>query len=362
MFEALQERVQDLRIYLSSTQEEAGRPWPTTYSTLNTVVQRTWIWKRRERHPHGFTAAVWIYVPVDTLAHLLHYRPQVTISAEMGFRTLQAAIYRKLSRSSRLILWATVSEVSEMGRGRIRFVLRKLLLKCADAVLVNGDSGARYVRQFGIGEDKIVRVPYTTEVEPFLRVARGPESGGVHRLLYIGQLIERKGLVRFYRAVCEWAERHPDRHILWSLVGNGPLEDFFKNVTSPANLVVKHYDNVPYNQLPGYCVEADILVLPTLADEWGIVVNEALASGLPVLGSIYSQAVEELIEDTKNGWHFRPDSADEIKSALERVFATTSETLGAMRVAARNTVARLSPAFAADQVISGIRIALRNDT
>ena len=50
-----------------------------------------------------------------------------------------------------------------------------------------------------------------------------------------------------------------------------------------------------------------VLVFPTLADEWGLVVNEALAAGVPVLGSLYSQAVEELVRDGENGWTFRPD-------------------------------------------------------
>ena len=52
--------------------------------------------------------------------------------------------------------------------------------------------------------------------------------------------------------------------------------------------------------------KASLFAFPTLADEWGVVVNEAMAAGLPVLGSIYSQAVEELVEDGVSGWVFRP--------------------------------------------------------
>ena len=51
--------------------------------------------------------------------------------------------------------------------------------------------------------------------------------------------------------------------------------------------------------------KASLFAFPTLADEWGVVVNEAMAAGLPVLGSIYSQAVEELVEDGVSGWVFR---------------------------------------------------------
>jgi hypothetical protein len=81
-----------------------------------------------------------------------------------------------------------------------------------------------------------------------------------------------------------------------------------------------------------------------MADEWGVVVNEALASGLPVLGSMHSQAVEELICDGVNGWKFRPDNDADVIRALSEVFSLTPDAVDAMRVPSRESIEAITPA------------------
>jgi glycosyltransferase involved in cell wall biosynthesis len=107
--------------------------------------------------------------------------------------------------------------------------------------------------------------------------------------------------------------------------------------------------------LPSLYAQAGIFVLPTLADEWGLVVNEAMAAGLPVLGSAYSQAVEELVEDCLTGWTFRPGQAGEMYKALDRALRTPHEKLEEMRRSARRQVENLTPQFVADLVLQAIQ-------
>ena len=79
------------------------------------------------------------------------------------------------------------------------------------------------------------------------------------------------------------------------IVGSGGLSSKIEQLCAPDNLDITLLGPQPYDQLQKIYQKAGVLVFPTLADEWGIVVNEALFAGLPVLGSIYSQAVEGLI-------------------------------------------------------------------
>src|ERR1035441_3133457 len=84
-----------------------------------------------------------------------------------------------------------------------------------------------------------------------------------------------------------------------------------------------------YSDMPEVYQRAGVLVLPTLADTWALVVNEAMAAGLPILGSVYSQAVDEMVVDGVNGWRFRSDDAEDSYRALCRVMDCSDEQLAA---------------------------------
>jgi glycosyltransferase involved in cell wall biosynthesis len=104
---------------------------------------------------------------------------------------------------------------------------------------------------------------------------------------------------------------------------------------------------------------AGIFVLPTLADDWAVVVQEALAAGLPILGSIYSAAVADLIADGENGWRFAPDDAESVHAALNRALTTDETELVAMRRRARESGRRPNNESVAAEVARAIEYSMR---
>jgi hypothetical protein len=138
------------------------------------------------------------------------------------------------------------------------------------------------------------------------------------------------------------------------LLGDGPLQTKLQQLPLPDNLRLRFLAPIPYQELPGIYAQAGILAFPTLADEWGMVINEAMASGLPVLASLYSQAVEELVSDGETGWVFHPDRAEEMYAALDRALRASPEELAVMRVKARERLAPFTPALAADRVLRAL--------
>ncbi|HEY9857840.1 MAG TPA: glycosyltransferase family 4 protein [Stenomitos sp.] len=357
LFEALERELGALRIFLS-TRMEPNRPWPVQWRQLKVTLQRTFSFRQTWRHPNGFSEPLYVQIPYDTLWALAAIRPQVVVSGELGLRTILAAAYRWLAPHSRLIVWATLSEYSEQGRGRLREWLRRWILRSVDAVLVNGESGARYIRHFGVPDERIFRVPYTTNSEPFSAVPMDRAERSHPRLLYVGQLVERKGLQHLFEVLGHWGAAHPDAELELWLVGDGPQRPELEASRLPSNITCQFLGNIAYDELPGVYAQADLFVLPTLADEWGLVVNEAMASGLPVLGSRYAQAVEELVVEGENGWIFRPDDADDMRAAMERALATPGDRLEAMRSAARSRVESLTPELVAAKMVAAIRYVL----
>jgi glycosyltransferase involved in cell wall biosynthesis len=309
-------------------------------------------------HPGGFTETTTRHFPYDEIPLLRRFRPDVIISTELGLRTAQAILYRRLRRESRLVIWVDVSERTEKGLSRTRTALRRALLRNADAVIATGQSCRSYLLQLGVPTTCIVEVPFVGDAKGLrsLPLQRDPRSE--RRLLYVGQLIERKGLQQFVKELSRWATEHPQIDLDFWLVGDGPLRPALEGMRTPLNLTISFFGNVPYDSLPAYYAQAGIFVLPTLADTWALVVNEALTAGLPVLGSLYSQAVEQLVADGENGWTLVPDKPGDVRRALDRALFTHGRELGRMREAARDSVSASTPEFAASRIKGAIALAL----
>ncbi len=360
LLEAVRDRVDELRVFIS-TPMESDRAWEVDWGSLDVVVQRNVTVRRPYRDTFGFGRQLQIHVPYDTLPRLLGYAPDVVISGELGARSLQAAAYRALRPSSALLIWGTLSEHSERGWGGFRKAARRVILRRADGALVNGESGARYIRGFGMPDKRIFHVNQPVDVTLFSATPRRRADVALTRLLHVGTLTGRKGLTGFSRALAEWGRRNPERVLEVWWVGDGEQRAELEATDLPPNISQHFWGNVPYAALPGIYADADALFFPTLLDEWGLVVNEAMAAGLPVLGSIYSQAVEELLADGMNGWAFNPLGGASTLAALDRMFATSPSQLAIMREAARQRIMPLTPAAASEHILRAIHHAAHPD-
>ncbi len=349
---ALGNLVGELKVFLSARME-GDRAWPVYWGSLDVVVQRSLSWTHSFRNVHGYGDSSNIHVPYDTLLQLRHYKPDVVVSAELGTRTAIAAIYRLLHPKTVLIVWATLSERTEATRGRLRVLLRRWILQRVDGAFVNGKSGAAYLRSLGF-KKPIITVPCVVDNAAFTPISKA-QAVPVRRLLYSGQLIERKGLHLFLPVLRQWCMDHPENSVLLRLVGDGPERNRIERMELPANLNLEMMGNVAPGSLPEFYRDASIFVFPTLGDEWGAVVNEALCAGLPVLGSVYSQAVEELICEGKNGWVFNPADPRETYEAIDRALTADQETLAAMSSAAQASIAGLTAEAVAARMADAIQ-------
>jgi glycosyltransferase involved in cell wall biosynthesis len=342
LLEALAKEVDELKVFIS-TKREPDRPWETDWGTLDVVVQRTVTITRRRLHPQGYRQTMYVHVPYDTVFQLLKYKPDVIISGEMGARTIQAAIYRRLAPLSRFLIWCTLSEVSEAGWSKLRTSVRRMLIAAADGFVAGGQSGRRYLRGIGAPDREIFIANQTVDIDQFSLCPTTRSDEANRRLLYCGRFIGKKGLQAFQAQLASWAERHPERTVSIRWVGDGELGPALKAFVAPPNMIQEFPGSVGYDGLRQHYAECGILVLPTLDDEWGLVVNEAFAAGLPVLGTIYSQAVEELVEEGKTGWIYDPHVANAADEALDRLYATSDEALALMRAQARHRIRDLTP-------------------
>ena len=352
LLEQLQARVGELRIFVSTTME-ANRPWPPEWGALDVVVQQTLTIPAKLDRPSGIRQQLYLHFSIDTWPLLIRYDPELVISGELGMRSLQAAIFRVLRRKSRLVIWATLSEHTEKDWGSVRRALRRFILRRADAVVVNGQSGARYIATLNRNLPVIVmRQPAVVSLFSRCPSERSPQQA--RQLIYSGRLIQLKGVQEAQAEIAQWARAHPERLVEMIWVGDGDLRQALEQAPVPENFRQTFYGHVDQDVLAGHYGRSGALILPTMFDEWALVVNEALASSIPVLGSIYSQAVEELVEEGVNGWQFDPLRAGTLRAALDRFFAASLGELATMRAAARRTGLSVTPASAVEHLMAGV--------
>jgi glycosyltransferase involved in cell wall biosynthesis len=131
----------------------------------------------------------------------------------------------------------------------------------------------------------------------------------------VGQLIERKGIGKLIEACGRLAARGIDFTLV--VVGQGPERERLVGMAEQAG--IKHFcilGNQSQEVLNEIYRAADVLVFPTMEDIWGLVVNEAMWAGTPVLCSQYAGCAKELLPE---GNIFDPLSAESFDAALAKV-------------------------------------------
>jgi glycosyltransferase involved in cell wall biosynthesis len=173
-------------------------------------------------------------------------------------------------------------------------------------------------------------------------------------VLFAGQLIERKGIYSFTHVLTQWCEDHPDVRVKFTIAGVGPEQTRLESMTTPANLLIEFTGRLDSEALAKAYRDASIYAFPTLGDEWGVVVNEALSAGVPVLTSVFSGAAQELVKERVNGWLFNPFEERSIYEGIDRALTTDNATLNLMSQRARESVVDMTPGTMASRIAAAI--------
>jgi len=144
---------------------------------------------------------------------------------------------------------------------------------------------------------------------------KGEKTFGHQQIICIARLVPIKNIENLIRA-WKFVE---ENDAAWSLalVGDGPLHDGLKMLAASLSLKkVVFLGSVDNEQVLHYLHQADAFILPSWAESWGLVVNEAMAAGLPVLLSNKVNAAGTLLKNGINGYSFSPDNIDEIQQRI----------------------------------------------
>jgi glycosyltransferase involved in cell wall biosynthesis len=358
VFREVQRRIGRLSL-LASVAMESNREFESkSHEDLNVIIQKTRTITRTARHPSGYEDINYIHIPLDTLGQLRRLKPDVIVSLEMGARTISSLGYRFLNRRCAVVAAVCASQRSEEGRGLVRRSTRKLLLRNVDWVTFNGPSCQRYLLSLGASAERMSAWDYAADPAKIYygSIPRMLDPTRI-RLLTVGQLSKRKGVMEAMEQLSQWAVVNSSKQIEWNLLGNGPLESGMREFAVPKNLTVKFHGHCGVDVIREHYRDNDFLLFPTLGDEWGLVVDEALHSGLPVIGSTHSQAVATVVRDGLNGWCYDPEDSTALPAVLTEARDQAEKSRLEMIRNSRESAALRTPLTSAMQFLNAVESA-----
>lgn len=284
-------------------------------SIPNAHVQRAWGWQfRRFRKRGGKTFDnQYTHITPGYLWHLLRFRPNAVIANEMGLRTVMALAYGSLFRTPVWVWWGGTPR-TERQAGPGRRALRALIARWAKYWISYGRTSTEYLRSIGVPDDRILEIQNAVDERRFAAALEKHPKQIEPRplLLHVGQLIARKGVEPLLRAAAALQREGLEFSLL--LVGSGPEKQNLARLAHDLNLTHVQFRRAqPPECMPVIYRSADALIFPTIEDVWGLVANEAILSGLPVLCSRYAGCAYELFAPESI---FNPEDPEEFKARL----------------------------------------------
>lgn len=204
--------------------------------------------------------------------------------------------------------------------------IKRWLLKGSVAYLTTSQLARATLEKIGAPRDKIIIYPFSSirsnqilssesriELQNICRTQLGLSSKKI--ILYVGQFIHRKGVDVLLRSLNDTDFQDIDVYI----VGGSPTEEYKKIIQE------RHLQNIHFisfmlpDELDKYYKAADCFVLPTREDVWGLVINEAMARGLPIITTDMCLAGREMVNDGVNGYLVPAEDEAKLREAMLKV-------------------------------------------
>ena len=235
--------------------------------------------------------------------------PEVVLCGGYSYiASWQAALWSQ-RRQIPLLLWIESNAHDQRRRyWPIEYLKRQFLSRC-EGFVVPGRSSADYLKNFCIPEEVIFTAPNAVDNRFFScksAMVRREEARVLQKLprrffLYVGRLIPEKGVFDLLQAYATLSAKVRAEFGL-VFVGSGVAEDKLREKAKSIDPgCIRFAGFVQREELADFYALADVMVFPTHTDPWGLVVNEAMACGLPIIVTSVAGCCADLVTDGWNG-------------------------------------------------------------
>ena len=218
---------------------------------------------------------------------------------------------------------------AKSGKG-FKEAIKKHFISGAEGYFSTAGEFDNYYSTYGVKKERIYRYPFTSLTEKDIKnagVRTKSEKESIRKklnigedkvVLSVGRFSYNKGYGKGYDVLLKATESF-DKNIGVYIVGDEPTEEFvqWKKEKKLTNVHYVGFQNK--KDLSDYYIASDLFAMPTRKDAWGLVVNEALSYGLPVVSSNKCVAALELIKDGVNGYIVPVEDSAALAEGINKV-------------------------------------------
>ncbi|WP_144864289.1 glycosyltransferase [Hyella patelloides] len=301
------------------------------------------------------------YLSPSIVSYLFRFKPDLIFSNAFGVWTILALLFKFIGNWQVIIIYEGSAPGVDFLDSFLRLGIRRLMMRLADGAISNSQAGMNYLTK--VLEGKKERVWYHPIEIPssktWTETLRDTQLSQLQLnnpvFLFVGRLLPRKGLHLLLEA-CHLLKTQGYKFSLL-VVGDGEQRTELETYCREHGLedCVYWMGFVAYEKLSAYFERADVFVLPTFEDTWGVAVLEAMLFGKPVFCS-QGAGTAELIVDGENGYVFEPMQTQQLAELMAKAIANP-EQFSLMGEKSRQTMAQYTPEAAASfltQVVEAI--------
>ena len=309
-------------------------------------------------------------VPASLLpSYLDDLQPNIVAIPGWGFPISRTALFWCKNHGVPTILMSDSKWDDHQRQWWKELIKSWLYVKKYDTAIVAGKLHRDYLVQLGFPNDRIFFGYDVVDNDYFAQQAeaarldvtavrlRQPKIPTKPYFIAVTRLVKRKNVYRLVEAFAAYRQQIGDARA-WDLVicGSGEEEPAIRNLILAKQLqyCVHLPGFIPYQVIGDWYGLANAFVHPALQEQWGLVLNEACAAGLPILSSRTVGAAYELVCDGKNGLLFNPENTQDITHALVSLHQIDSNSRNRMGELSRNIVANYSPKNFAEGIFQAI--------
>lgn len=260
----------------------------------------------------------YIFIPTGVEKALREIKPDVVFAMEYNPTILRAVHWCRKNKIP-FISWTDGTLHSEKNIGKVQRLSRKYIIRRAAAFIASSTASKEAQIAYGADPKKCFVSYLTVDIHKYLfdKYGSGEQKKPGTQLLYVGSLIQRKGLDLLLPALAKTR-----KEIRLVIVGEGQEEALLKK--QAAQLGIKdriefrgYLEGAPLQELYR---TSDAFILPTREDCFGLVLLEAMCASLPIISSKYADGARDLVEEGKNGYIVNPEHTDAFAKAIEKMF------------------------------------------